>query len=99
MLVSFAAPGRDPDLHGADARKFDAERADKRHLAFGHRAHRCVGQPLARMEVRIAVQALFARFPGLHLGTAPENLAPLGTFVMNGHRSLPVRLTARVAQH
>ncbi|MFE9650516.1 cytochrome P450 [Streptomyces sp. NPDC006365] len=99
VLVSFAAPGRDPDLHGADAREFDAERADKRHLAFGHGAHRCVGQALARMEVRIAVQALFARFPGLHLGTAPEDLAPLGTFVMNGHRSLPVRLTARVAQH
>ncbi|HST49743.1 cytochrome P450 family protein [Jatrophihabitans sp.] len=94
VLVSFAAPGRDPDLHGADAGEYDARRTDKRHLAFGYGAHRCVGQALARMEVRIAVQALFARFPGLSLGVAPEDLSSQGTFVMNGRRSLPVRLGA-----
>ncbi len=92
VLVNFAAPGRDPDLHGADADVYDARRADKRHLAFGYGAHRCVGQALARMEVRIAVEALFSRFPDLHLAVAPDDLTPQATFVMNGRRSLPVRL-------
>ncbi|MEO7261488.1 MAG: cytochrome P450 [Jatrophihabitantaceae bacterium] len=99
VLVSFAAPGRDPDLYGADAGEYDARRVDKRHLAFGYGAHRCVGQALGRMEVRIAVQTLFSRFPGLHLGVAPQDLTSQGTFIMNGRRSLPVRLSARVAQH
>jgi len=94
VLVSFAAPGRDPDLHGADAAEFDARRTDKRHLAFGYGAHRCVGQALARMEVRIAVQALFARFPDLALAVAADDLAPQPTFIMNGRGSLPVRLSA-----
>ncbi len=94
VLVNFAAPGRDPDLHGADAAEYDARRADKRHLAFGYGAHRCVGQALGRMEVRIAVQALFSRFPDLHLAVAPADLRPQATFVMNGRQSLPVRLTA-----
>lgn len=92
VLVNFAAPGRDPDLHGPDAAEFDARRVDKRHLAFGYGAHRCVGQPLARMEVRIALQALFSRFPDLRLAVPAEELRPQPTFVMNGRRSLPVRL-------
>ena len=98
VLVNFAGPGRDPDVHGADAGEFDARRVDKRHLAFGYGTHRCVGQALGRMEVRIALQALFSRFPDLRLGVAPEDLTSEGTFVMNGRRSLPVRLGA-AAQH
>ena len=96
VLVNFAAPGRDPDLHGADAGEYDARREDKRHLAFGHGAHRCVGQALGRMEARIALQALFSRFPDLGLAVAPEDLASESTIVMNGRLSLPVRL--KVAQ-
>jgi cytochrome P450 len=94
VLVNFAAPGRDPDLHGVDAGEYDARRVDKRHLAFGYGAHRCVGQALARLDVRIALQALFSRFPELRLGVAPQDLTPQATFVMNGRRSLPVRLGA-----
>ncbi len=92
VLVNFAAAGRDPAVHGPDAAEFDIERADKRHLAFGHGAHRCLGAALARMETEIALAALFGRFPELSLAVPAGDLAPQETFVMNGRRELPVRL-------
>ena len=44
----------------------------------------------------IGLSTLFERFPDLSLAVAAEELQPLPTFIMNGHRSLPVRLTAPV---
>lgn len=92
MLVGYAATGRDPEVHGAAAGEFDAGRADKRHVAFGHGVHRCVGPALARMEASIAVEALFTRFPGLRLAVEPKDLAGQGTFIMNSRLALPVHL-------
>ncbi|MFV2013464.1 MULTISPECIES: cytochrome P450 family protein [unclassified Micromonospora] len=92
VLVGYAATGRDPEVHGSAAGEFDARRADKRHLAFGYGAHRCVGPALTRMEVRLAVEALFTRFPGVRLAVEPKELAGQGTFVMNGRRELPIHL-------
>lgn len=96
ILIGFAAAGRDPKLHGADAACFDATRADKEHLAFGHGIHFCIGAPLARLEASIALPALFDRFPELTLAVRLEDLEPQGTFIMNGLSTLPVRLTAPV---
>lgn len=39
------------------------DRDTRRHLAFGHGIHVCIGQALARAELRIALPALFRRFP------------------------------------
>ncbi|MBA0125308.1 cytochrome P450 [Haloechinothrix sp. YIM 98757] len=96
VLMGFAAVGRDPDVHGASAAEFDATRTDKTHLSFGHGSHFCLGAPLARLELRIALPALFARFPDLSLGVRPDELEPQGTFIMNGHSALPVRLGSPV---
>ncbi|MFG3252641.1 cytochrome P450 [Streptomyces sp. NPDC048172] len=92
ILASYAAAGRDPGWHGFDADVFDVTRADKEHLAFGHGAHFCLGAPLARLEARTALPALFERFPGLALAVPPEELEPVDSFISNGHRTLPVRL-------
>jgi hypothetical protein len=40
-----------------------------------------------------APSALFDRFPEMSLAVAPERIEPLGSFIADGHRSLPVRLT------
>lgn len=45
-----------------------------RHLTFGHGAHRCVGAPLARLQLVTAVTALTRRLPGLTLAEAPDAL-------------------------
>jgi cytochrome P450 len=94
ILGCYAAAGRDPLVHGDDADRFDVTRANKEHIAFGYGVHHCLGAPLARLEATIALPELFERYPGLALAAEPGELRPLGTFISNGHRSLPVRLTA-----
>ncbi|MFE9583269.1 cytochrome P450 [Nocardia sp. NPDC006044] len=92
ILASYAGAGRDPNLHGATADHFDIHRTNKDHLSFGHGAHHCIGAPLARLEAAIALPALFERFPNLRLAVDPAELQPVGSFVSNGHRQLPVYL-------
>ncbi|MEV0329715.1 cytochrome P450 [Micromonospora echinospora] len=92
ILVAYAAAGRDPARYGADADRFDVTRTDKEHLSFGHGAHHCLGAPLGRLEARVALPALFARFPGLTLAVPPGQVEPVESFISNGHRTLPVRL-------
>ncbi|MFF8291456.1 cytochrome P450 [Streptomyces sp. NPDC016309] len=92
LLVAYAAAGRDPGRYGEDADRFDVTRADKEHLAFGHGVHYCLGAPLGRMEARIALPALFERFPEVELAVPAEELRPVESFISHGHRSLPVRV-------
>ena len=58
--------GHDPAVH-ADPERFDIERADTTHSAFGGGAHYCLGAPLARAEAQVAIPLLLARFPRLRL--------------------------------
>ncbi|MBB5921193.1 cytochrome P450 [Actinoalloteichus hoggarensis] len=97
ILAPYAATGRDPERHGADADSFDLTRAVKDHLAFGHGVHYCLGAPLARMEVKTALPALFARFPNMRLAVAADELAPVSSFISNGHAELPVILNPESA--
>lgn len=93
ILVAYAACGRDPAVHGPDADRFDITRVGKEHLAFGYGVHYCMGAPLARLEASIALPAVFERFPAMTPAVAPDALIPVKSFISNGHRSLPVRLT------
>jgi cytochrome P450 len=71
----------------------DITRADaSAHVAFGHGIHHCLGAPLARLEARIALGSLLARFPGLHRpagATAPVREVAL---LVNALSELPVLL-------
>lgn len=93
IIIGFCAAGRDPALHGTTANRFDITRASKEHLAFGFGVHYCLGAPLGRLEARIALPALFDRFPDLALAIPATQLQPSPTFLFDGHRVLPVRLT------
>ncbi|MFI9597171.1 cytochrome P450 [Nonomuraea sp. NPDC052265] len=64
ILCSLPAANRDPAFI-ADPDTLDITRGAPGHIAFGHGVHHCLGAPLARMEMKIAFPALFARFPGL----------------------------------
>ncbi|RKR86713.1 cytochrome P450 [Micromonospora pisi] len=92
ILMGYGAIGRDPAVHGDSAEDWDIKRENKEHLSFGHGTHYCVGAPLARLEAKIALPALFARFPDMQLAVKPEELESQGTFIMNGHKTLPVIL-------
>jgi cytochrome P450 len=94
IVISFAAHGRDPGVHEAPD-SFVIDREDKAHLAFGHGVHYCIGAPLTRLEARIALPALFARFPELSLAADVTELEPKTSFIDNDYRSLPVHLRQR----
>jgi len=93
ILACYLAAGLDPLTHGRNADQFDATRAAKDHLAFGHGVHHCLGAPLARLEAAIALPALFERYPDLTLAVSPGELLPMESFVSNGYRALPAWLT------
>lgn len=56
----------------SNAENFDPERHDAAHLSLGAGIHFCVGAQLAKLELRIALQVLFERLPGLRLSEQPE---------------------------
>ncbi|MGW8330576.1 cytochrome P450 family protein [Streptomyces sp. NPDC055897] len=92
VIINYAAAGRDPQTHATNADRFDIGRTQKTHLAFGYGPHLCLGAELARTEARIALRALFTRFPRLALAVPASGLDPLPSFVSNGHQDLPVVL-------
>ncbi|MBG0817558.1 cytochrome P450 [Planomonospora sp. ID82291] len=91
VLIAFGAHGRDPEAN-PDPDRFDIDRADRQHLAFGYGIHYCLGAPLARLEARVALPALFTRFPGLRLAGERAALAPQPSFIGNDYREVPVLL-------
>lgn len=50
-----------------DPETFDVDRLDKRHIGFGLGPHQCIGQPLARLEIRIGVETLLTVLRSLRL--------------------------------
>ena len=71
IALVLGAAGRDPALFDAPDR-FDPYRAAKPHAAFGGGLHFCVGAPLARLELQIALPALFAHLPHMTLTETPH---------------------------
>ena len=51
---------------------FDPGRDDNAYVSLGAGLHFCVGAPLAKLELRIALSTLFERLPGLTLHTPPH---------------------------
>lgn len=88
LLCSFPSANHD-DAKIPGASVFDPTRRAA-HLAFGHGIHYCIGAPLARMEIKIALPALLNRFPGLRLDVEPEAVDFRPSSVFYGVRSLPL---------
>lgn len=91
VVCSLSGANRD-GVFGGEADLFDAARARRPHLAFGHGLHRCIGAELARMELRVAFRALARRFPDMRIATEPSALAFRSLSIVYGIESLPVRL-------
>ncbi|WP_330308213.1 MULTISPECIES: cytochrome P450 [unclassified Streptomyces] len=66
VFVAFGAAGRDGARHPRPD-EFDITRAPGRHLAFGFGVHSCPGSQLAREQLRITLEVLTHRLPGLRL--------------------------------
>jgi cytochrome P450 len=89
VVASLAAANRDP-AHFADPETLDLAREYAPHLAFGHGVHQCLGQQLARTEMRLGFGQLLARFPTLRLAVPPEDVPMREDTIVYGVGSLPV---------
>ncbi|GAA2206735.1 cytochrome P450 [Nonomuraea monospora] len=75
VILSLSTANRDPDRY-TDPHVLDIHRQEGGHLAFSHGIHQCLGQQLARVELRVALPALLSRFPTLRLAV-PAGQVPL----------------------
>ncbi|HVV23890.1 MAG TPA: cytochrome P450 [Pseudonocardiaceae bacterium] len=90
VMVSLLAANRDPERF-ASPDELDIGRSATGHVAFGHGIHYCLGAPLARLEMEIAIGRLLDRFDVALVGDV-ESLRWRGSTLVHGLRNLPVRL-------
>ena len=88
VTLGVGAANRDP-AQFADPDALDIARKPNLHVAFGHGAHACAGMNVARLEARIAIGALVARFPRLDAAGPPQRDRRVR---FRGFVHLPVRL-------
>ncbi|QLE71816.1 cytochrome P450 [Streptomyces rectiverticillatus] len=90
VTLSFEAANRDPLRFPGRPDALDLRRKATGHLGFGHGIHQCLGQQLARVEMRVALPALFERFPTLRLAVPAEEVPLRSHSNIYGVHSLPV---------
>jgi cytochrome P450 len=88
VTLAIGAANRDPAAFDRPER-LDLGRKPNHHLAFGHGAHACSGMNVARLEARIAIGRLLARYPRITLAGGPVRDARVR---FRGFKRLPVRL-------
>lgn len=97
VLALQASANRDETAFG-DPDRFDITRNDKRHLALGFGLHYCLGASLARLETRVALNALLQRFPGMRLAVPRDAIRWRHAAGLRGVQRLPVDLRPGTAQ-
>jgi cytochrome P450 len=104
IVTSLCAANRDPAglgiptesdcdaaPHGVQLDELDLARPNaRRHIAFGFGIHQCLGQNLARLELRTAWSVLFSRVPDLRLAIPADALEFKQTTMVFGLHHLPV---------
>jgi cytochrome P450 len=88
VMVSLGAANHDPS-RWADPDRFDIFREPKQHMAFAYGAHTCLGMHLARMETRVALDAVLDRLPNLRLDPDAEDVHVTG-LTFRAPATLPV---------
>ncbi|GAA0553751.1 cytochrome P450 [Actinomadura livida] len=90
LVTTWTLSANHDERHIADPGTFDIRRDPNPHVGFGHGIHFCLGASLARLEGRIALEALLARLPGPRVLREPEMypnpriLAPREVWVATG---------------
>jgi cytochrome P450 len=86
LMLNFPSGNRDEEAI-ADPETFDIDRDPNRHLGFGHGAHMCIGQRIARSELRIFWEVLLPRVKSVQLAGEPKYLQ---TNFVGGLKNLPI---------
>jgi cytochrome P450 family 142 subfamily A polypeptide 1 len=91
-MLLFESANRDATRFD-DPFRFDVERQPNEHLAFGFGAHFCLGQALARLELKVMFEQLLTRMPDLELAADPATLPRRRANFISGLESMPVRFS------
>ncbi|MEV0059197.1 cytochrome P450 [Nocardia sp. NPDC050718] len=94
VVVSLLAANRDP-LRFDDPDTLDVHRKARGHTSFGHGIHQCLGQQLARIEMRAGFAGLLRRFPTLALAVPAGEVRLRTDMNIYGVHALPVSWTDR----
>ncbi|ARJ22359.1 cytochrome P450 [Bacillus mycoides] len=89
VIIALASANRDETVF-ENPEVFDIMRENNRHIAFGHGSHFCLGAPLARLEAKIAITALFKRMPSLQIKGEREKINWQGNYLMRSLEELPL---------
>lgn len=89
VVVSLASANRDESTFECPD-TFDLRRDARQHLGFGYGGHRCLGQHLARLEIRVAFATLACRVPTLRLATPAAAVWVRHETFQHGIHELPV---------
>jgi cytochrome P450 len=90
MLTLIGAANRDHERFGSDAEEFNIARPARQHLTFGVGAHYCLGNALARIEGRIALDEVLNRFPDWEVDV--ENAVFASSSAVRGWDSMPAHV-------
>jgi cytochrome P450 len=90
LMLCYASGNRDESVFD-EPNRFRADRSPNKQLAFGYGAHLCLGQHLAKMEMRILFEELLPKLKSIELAGAPR--MSQAVFV-NGLKALPIRFQA-----
>lgn len=90
ILLLIGAANRDERRFGQDAERFDVTRSPRQHLSFGVGAHYCLGNALARIEGRIALNEIMNRFPDWEVDLDAAVFSSAS--VVRGWDSMPARV-------
>jgi len=91
VLLLYPSANRDEDVFD-DPFRFDVARTPNEHVAFGFGTHFCLGNSLARLELRVMFEELLRRLPDLELVSEDEPAFRPANFV-SGYETMPVRFT------
>jgi cytochrome P450 len=87
FMMCFPSGNRDEEFIN-DPEVFDIDRKPNRHLGFGHGGHMCIGQRIARSELRIFWEELLPRLKSVELAGEPKYLQ---TNFVGGMKSMPIQ--------
>jgi cytochrome P450 len=86
LMLCYASVNRDEDIF-ENPSEFNIDRSPNKHIAFGCGAHLCLGQHLAKMEIRILLEEILPRLKSVKLAGQPRMVE---SFFANGLKNLPI---------